>query len=456
MATDSKHAYSLARLGCAPGGASFLQAAWVPMGIAVIFAGAAACGGATAGGPIGGHDAGGDSGVATGASGSSSGSSAGTSGISTEAGDGGDAAAQADATLAEAGVDAHVGAASEAGFGSDEASVAASDADTDEASVEASTDSGADAGCASGADPTWAEWPMPNMPSDSDAGTPNPESYSDNGDGTVTDNVTGLMWQQAITMAGTLAGNPDDQSPTSSAALANAAAWSTAEASCQSLALAGHDDWHLPTLIELISIDHLGFSPALDPVLFPDPSLDAATEVALFMSDTPEAGSPNVWWIVHAFGGAVGDGAASTYARLLFNCVRVPHQNPTACRFAYPATGTVLDAKTNLTWQQTAATAVMVEPDAEAYCSALNLSGGGWRLPSARELLTLVNYAASSPLLDQTAFPGSVSGIDGTNVYWSSTSAGVLSSTEFLDVRFDLGNTENRPSSQANAVRCVR
>jgi hypothetical protein len=455
MATDSKHAF-LVRLGRAPKSASFLHAAWVPMGIAGIFAGAAACGGATAGGPVGGHDAGGDSGVATGASGSSSGSSAGTSGVSTGAKDGGDAAAQADATVAEAGLDAHVGAAPEAGFGSDEAAVATADANTDAATVEASTDSGADAGCASGADPTWAEWPMPNVPSDSDAATANPESYTDNGDGTVTDNVTGLMWQQAITTAGTLSGNPDDQSPTSSAALANAAVWSAAEASCQSLTLAGHDDWHLPTLIELVSIDHLGSNPALDPVLFPDPSLDAATEVALFMSDTPEADSPNVWWIMHAFGGSVGDGAASTYARLLFNCVRVPQQNPTACRFAYPAAGTVLDTKTNLTWQQTAATAAMTEPDAEAYCSGLSLSGGGWRLPTARELLTLVNYTVSFPLLDQTAFPGSAAGADGANVYWSSTSAGALSSTEFMDVRFDLGNTENNLPSQANAVRCVR
>ncbi|HSY24616.1 MAG TPA: DUF1566 domain-containing protein [Polyangiaceae bacterium] len=456
MATDSKHADSLVRLGRAQKGASFLDAAWVPVGTVVIFASAAGCGGATAGGTGGGHDAGDDSSIASGASGASDGSSAGTSGISTEAGGGDDAATQADATLAEAGPDAHAGAASEAGFGSGEASVAIPDADTDAETSEASTDSGADAGCASGADPTWAEWPMPNLPSDSDAATPNPESCTDNGDGTVTDNVTGLMWQQATTMAGTLAGNPDDQSPTSSAALANAAAWSMAEASCQSLTLAGHDDWHLPTLIELISIDHFGSSPALDPVLFPDPSLDAATEVALFMSDTPEAGSPNVWWIVHAFGGSVGDGAASTYARLLFNCVRVPHQNPTACRFAYPATGTVLDTKTNLTWQQTAAMAAMTEPDAEAYCTASNVSGGGWRLPSARELLTLVNYTASFPLLDQTAFPGSVSGIEGANVYWSSTSAGVLSSTDFLDVRFDLGNTENTLPSQTNAVRCVR
>ena len=59
---------------------------------------------------------------------------------------------------------------------------------------------GATGACAdtpSPTDPTWAQWPMPNSPVDVEAGAPNPESYTDNGDGTVSDNVTGLMWQQA-------------------------------------------------------------------------------------------------------------------------------------------------------------------------------------------------------------------------------------------------------------------
>jgi hypothetical protein len=37
---------------------------------------------------------------------------------------------------------------------------------------------------------SWAEWPMPNSQADVTAGAPNPESYMDNGDGTVTDKVT--------------------------------------------------------------------------------------------------------------------------------------------------------------------------------------------------------------------------------------------------------------------------
>ena len=39
---------------------------------------------------------------------------------------------------------------------------------------------------------------MPNGPSEVGAGAPNAETYTDNGDGTVTDTVTGLMWQKAV------------------------------------------------------------------------------------------------------------------------------------------------------------------------------------------------------------------------------------------------------------------
>src|SRR5450432_2566919 len=43
----------------------------------------------------------------------------------------------------------------------------------------------------SNAGPVWAAWRMPNW-----LGMPNPSSYTDQTDGTVRDNVTGLLWQQ--------------------------------------------------------------------------------------------------------------------------------------------------------------------------------------------------------------------------------------------------------------------
>ncbi|MGO8997048.1 MAG: DUF1566 domain-containing protein [Polyangiaceae bacterium] len=119
-------------------------------------------------------------------------------------------------------------------------------------------------------DPAWADWPMPNDPS-ADPGAPNPESYTDNGDGTVTDNVTGLMWQQAVPTST----YPEDQ----------------AETFCASLALAGHCDWRLPSVIELVSIEDDGeASPSIDPTYFP------STPADYFWTSTANARVPGAWW----------------------------------------------------------------------------------------------------------------------------------------------------------------
>jgi hypothetical protein len=86
-------------------------------------------------------------------------------------------------------------------------------------------------GCA---DTGWARWRMPNGSVDVAAGAPNPESYTDNGDGTVTDNVTGLMWQQGV--------------------LSQDVAQTAANAACGALRIGGYTDWRLPSLVELVSL----------------------------------------------------------------------------------------------------------------------------------------------------------------------------------------------------------
>ena len=58
--------------------------------------------------------------------------------------------------------------------------------------------------------------------------------FTDNGDGTVTDTATGLMWQKD-----TQGGQMD---------------WDSAITYCENLSLAGHSDWYLPDLDELKSL----------------------------------------------------------------------------------------------------------------------------------------------------------------------------------------------------------
>jgi hypothetical protein len=133
---------------------------------------------------------------------------------------------------------------------------------------------------------------MPNSVIDVQNGAPNPESYTDNFDGTVTDNVTGLIWQQTA--------------PTVQYNASNAAAY------CASLSLGGKNDWRLPTIIELVTLaDFTGFKPAWDSGAFGNTQLSL-----VFVSSTPAVGTANQW-CVH-----FGDGGPQTYAATLGENVR--------------------------------------------------------------------------------------------------------------------------------------
>lgn len=142
-------------------------------------------------------------------------------------------------------------------------------------------------------DPSWAEWPMPNLPADATAGAPNPESYTDNGDGTVTDNVTGLMWQQAVP--------------------ATTSAQAAAVATCATLTLAGDDDWRLPSVIELVSIvDYGRASPSINGTYFP------GTPPGTFWASS-SIGTTYAWKVSFTDGSTSTEDFAATYN---VRCVR--------------------------------------------------------------------------------------------------------------------------------------
>jgi hypothetical protein len=102
-------------------------------------------------------------------------------------------------------------------------------------------------------DPDWAEWPMPNVSEDVALGAPNPETLTIGAplDGTVSDLMTGLMWQQTVQTI--------DYT------------WAEALTYCQTLTLANHHDWRVPSAIELISLVEYGdYFPAINQSYFPD------------------------------------------------------------------------------------------------------------------------------------------------------------------------------------------
>jgi hypothetical protein len=105
-------------------------------------------------------------------------------------------------------------------------------------------------------------------------------SFTDNGDGTVTDKDTGLMWQKE-----------DDNTKR---------IWSDAITYSDNLPLAGHTDWRLPSKKELISIlDYGTYNPSINKTYFPN------TDSSTYWSSTIYADDTSYAWSVHFYGGGV-------------------------------------------------------------------------------------------------------------------------------------------------------
>jgi len=119
--------------------------------------------------------------------------------------------------------------------------------------------------------------------------------------------------------------------------------------------------------------------------------------------------------------------------------------------------GTVQDTKTGLIWQQTvtSTSATYNWAGAKTYCASTavstSLGGTGWRLPTLKELQTIVDYTqATSPIIDSTAFPSTIA-----VGFWSSSPLAGSSSVAWF-VYFYNGNTINLGVSNPLNVRCVR
>ncbi len=84
-------------------------------------------------------------------------------------------------------------------------------------------------------------------------GSSSPPQFRDNGDGTVSDLTTGLMWQKDSVQG---------------------ISWKDGLAYCSDLQLGGYSDWRLPDVNELISlVDYSQSSPSIDESYFINTSL---------------------------------------------------------------------------------------------------------------------------------------------------------------------------------------
>jgi hypothetical protein len=282
-------------------------------------------------------------------------------------------------------------------------------------------------GSVGGVDLEWSRWLTP-------AEAPASSDYTTDID-TVTDNVTGLTWQRGVSTTNT---------------------WDEAKTYCAGLSLGGMT-WRLPTAIELLSIvDSSRVHPSINTTAFP------STPPTWFWASTPYAGPliPAPWdppdgfvWGVHFnFGYSHAlrrrdeDGVITAddpphgvrCVRGVIGLAATGSAGAPQGRFVVNAdAGTVRDATTNLTWQRTPSCPsgdrarnnrgappgcvsgrTYSWAEAAAYCQALNLGGfsTGWRLPTKKELETLINFRGVDPSIDETAFPNTPS-----HSFWTST-----------------------------------
>lgn len=210
---------------------------------------------------------------------------------------------------------------------------------------------------------------------------------------TVIDRTTGLSWQRI----------PDEVKRT----------WSEAIDYATGLNISGFTDWRLPEKHELQSILSYGKSPSalLEPVTATGDNILPERNTYAWTLTT------RVFPSLYAKALRLNDNQGvirDKYEKNYVYAVRGP--SLTYGKFQDNGDGTVTDQMTGLMWQDGE-----LRPEkwqqALAYCNQLDLGGyRDWRLPTIKELSTLVNESRINPAIDTTFFPGTRSAS-----YWSST-----------------------------------
>jgi hypothetical protein len=259
-------------------------------------------------------------------------------------------------------------------------------------------------------------------------------AYKDNGDGTITDLNTGLMWVKTR---------------------GSKVAWNTAVNGAAKCRVGGHNDWRMPTIKELYSL--INFNGGFDPQGGSIPYLD--TQYFDFVYGDPAKGEREIdcqdWSATEyvsttmngnatVFGVNFADGRIKGYPKMRPGPNNsVPHKlyvryvrgNPNYGKndFADNKDGTIADRATGLMWSKTDSGKGMNWEAALAWVQAKNkekyLGYNDWRLPNAKELQSIVDYKRSPDTTNSAAIDPTFSVTAITNeggntdypFYWTST-----------------------------------
>lgn len=260
----------------------------------------------------------------------------------------------------------------------------------------------------------------------------NPMSFTDNGDGTITDNITGLMWQK--TDGGEMT-------------LENAAAY------CANLSLGGYHDWRLPVNRELFSINKFdSANPALNSIYF------TTTTAEYWWTSDLRADDAAKVWVVNAGGGTGAHLKTETISaggtkRIHVRAVRSLYSTTfSVSHYTDNGNGTITDNYTGLVWQKIQQSNTMTWEEALAYAASLSLAGKtDWRVPNAKELQSLNDEKLSFPSFNKIYFPSVVSGN-----FWSSTTLQAQTSVQAWDINVDYGIVSYNDKTVKEYVLCVR
>ncbi|WP_372744093.1 DUF1566 domain-containing protein [Lutibacter sp.] len=241
----------------------------------------------------------------------------------------------------------------------------------------------------------------------------NQPSYTNNGDGTITDNITGLMWQQDM-----------GEKISFEAALTKA----------PNLNLGGYTDWRIPTIKELYSlilftgsvkgevaidffIDTNYFNQPLGDTAMGEREIDAQTWSSTEYVGKTMYGDETIFGVNFVDGRIKGypkykpsTGAANTmYFRMVRGNTAYGKNN-----FVDNEDGTISDLATGLMWQKADDSVARDWKTSLNYAENLTLGNkSDWRLPNAKELQSIVDYSRSP---QTTATPAINSMFDTTEI----------------------------------------
>ncbi|SDS35848.1 Protein of unknown function [Polaribacter sp. KT25b] len=258
----------------------------------------------------------------------------------------------------------------------------------------------------------------------------NQPSYTDNGDGTVTDNVTGLMWQQDM---------------------GDKMSYADAVALVETFNLGEYTDWRIPTIKELYSLAQFTGR------CFGDDAVDMFIDVNYFNQpigneSIGEREIDGQTWSVTQYVGEIMTGKEAVFGynfvdgrlkgypkykpatgaanTMYFRMVR-GNTSYGKNDFVDNEDGTITDNATGLMWQQADNGENYDWENGLKYAESLILADySDWRMPNAKELQTIVDYTRSpqttnSPAIDPLFSCTEITDYNGNSgqygYYWTSS-----------------------------------